>query len=303
MPDPERLLTAYHQSASTLNLLRAFTKGGFADLSRVHAWNQEFVASSAEGRRYEELAAGIDRALRFMAACGIDTEATPQLHTVDVWTSHEALILGYEEALTRQDSLTGDWYDCSAHMLWIGERTRQLDGAHVHFLSGVGQPARLQGRPHRHRRRGPRPVRGAQPRPRPRAGSPSSPAWAPSTSARRCPRCCGRSATPATRWRGPATRCTATPSPPRAVARPATSTPCCREIAGFFAAHREVGTWPGGVHIELTGDDVTECLGGAEEILDADLGTRYETMCDPRLNARQSLDLAFRVAELLQART
>ncbi len=138
--DPERLLTAYHQSAATLNLLRAFTKGGFADLSRVHAWNQEFVASSAEGRRYEEVATGIDRALHFMAACGIDTEATPQLHTTDIATSHEALILGYEEALTRQDSLTGDWYDCSAHMLWIGERTRQIDGAHVHFLSGVENP-------------------------------------------------------------------------------------------------------------------------------------------------------------------
>src|SRR6188472_2974870 len=140
IPDPDRLVQAYHQSASTLNLLRAFTKGGFADLSRVHQWNQEFVASSAEGRRYEEVAEGIERALQFMAACGIDTESTPQLHTVDVSTSHEALILGYEEALTRRDSLTGDWYDCSAHMLWIGERTRQLDGAHVHFLSGVGNP-------------------------------------------------------------------------------------------------------------------------------------------------------------------
>ena len=138
--DPERLITAYQQSASTLNLVRAFTKGGFGDLSRVHAWNQEFVASSAEGRRYEEVAEGIERALQFMSACGITTDSTPQLHTVDVATSHEALILGYEEALTRQDSLTGDWYDCSAHMLWIGERTRQLDGAHVHFLSGVGNP-------------------------------------------------------------------------------------------------------------------------------------------------------------------
>ena len=139
-PDPTRLLTAYHQSASTLNLLRAFTKGGFADLSRVHAWNQEFVASSKEGRRYDAIADGIERAMRFMEACGIDLAAEARLHQVDFWTSHEALILGYEQALTREDSLTGDWYDCSAHMLWIGERTRALDGAHVEFLSGVGNP-------------------------------------------------------------------------------------------------------------------------------------------------------------------
>jgi 3-deoxy-7-phosphoheptulonate synthase len=140
VPDPERLVLAYHQSASTLNLLRAFTKGGFADLSRVHAWTQEFVASSPEGRRYEALANEIERALRFMRACGMDTESTAALHEVDVYTSHEALLVGYEEALTRQDSLTGAWYDCSAHMLWIGERTRQLDGAHVEFLRGVHNP-------------------------------------------------------------------------------------------------------------------------------------------------------------------
>ncbi len=297
--DPSRLLTAYHQSASTLNLVRAFAKGGFGDLSRVHAWNQEFVASSAEGRRYEEVAAGIDRTLRFMAACGIDTEATPQLHTVDVSTSHEALILGYEEALTRQDSLTGDWYDCSAHMLWIGERTRQLDGAHVHFLSGVGNPVgckvgpsvspddvlalcealnpdRIPGRLTLITRMGADTIAEALPpllRAVQAAGHPV--AWA-------CDPMHGNTFT------APSGRKTRHFDAVLA------------EIAGFFRAHREVGTWPGGVHIELTGDDVTECLGGAEEILDADLGNRYETMCDPRLNGRQSLDLAFRVAELLQ---
>ena len=138
--DPHRLVAAYHQSASTLNLVRAFTKGGFADLSQVHLWNQQFVASSDEGRRYEQIAAEIDRALRFMAACGIDLEGEQSLHQVDFYTSHDALILGYEEALTRMDSLTGDWYDCSAHMLWVGERTRQLDGAHVDFLSGIHNP-------------------------------------------------------------------------------------------------------------------------------------------------------------------
>jgi len=140
IPNPDRLVQAYHQAASTLNLVRAFTKGGFADLNRVHAWNQEFVAQSAEGKRYEDVASEIERALAFMRACGIDTETNTALHQVDVYTSHEALILGYEEALTRQDSLTGGWYDCSAHMLWIGERTRQLDGAHVEFLRGVGNP-------------------------------------------------------------------------------------------------------------------------------------------------------------------
>src|SRR5487761_2390522 len=140
IPDPSRMLRAYHQSAATLNLVRAFTKGGFADLSQVHAWNQQFVASSAEGRRYEAIAGEIDRALAFMRACGIDLSAEATIQQVDFFTSHEALLLDFEEALTRRDSLTGDWYDCSAHMLWIGERTRQLDGAHVKFLSGVKNP-------------------------------------------------------------------------------------------------------------------------------------------------------------------
>ena len=167
MPDPDRLVQAYHQSASTLNLLRAFTKGGFADLTRVHAWTQEFVASSPEGRRYERLAAEIDGALRFMRACGVDTESNPNLREVDVYTSHEALILGYEEALTRQDSLTGDWYDCSAHMLWIGERTRDLDGAHVEFLRGVGNPIGCKVGPTVEPAELRRPVRGARPRPCP----------------------------------------------------------------------------------------------------------------------------------------
>lgn len=297
--DPERLITAYQQSASTLNLVRAFTKGGFGDLSRVHAWNQEFVASSAEGQRYEEVAEGIERALQFMSACGVDTVSTPQLHTVDVSTSHEALILGYEEALTRQDSLTGDWYDCSAHMLWIGERTRQLDGAHVHFLSGVGNPIgckvgptvtpdevlalcealnpnRIPGRLTLITRMGADMIGTTLPPLLKAVRDSGHPvAWA-------CDPMHGNTFT------APSGRKTRHFDAVLA------------EIAGFFAAHRSVGTWPGGVHIELTGDNVTECLGGAEEILDADLSTRYETMCDPRLNARQSLDLAFRVAELLQ---
>ena len=139
-PDPERMIAGYHQSAATLNLLRAFTKGGFADLTQVHTWNKDFVASSPEGQRYEKFAAGIERALRFMAACGIDLQAERSLHEVDVWTSHEGLPLDYEEALTRRDSLTGDWYDCSAHMLWIGERTRQPEAAHVDYFAHVHNP-------------------------------------------------------------------------------------------------------------------------------------------------------------------
>jgi 3-deoxy-7-phosphoheptulonate synthase len=299
VPDPERLLTAYNQSASTLNLLRAFTKGGFADLNRVHAWNQEFVASSTQGRRYEIVAEEIDRAMRFMAACGVEVATQSNLHQVDFYTSHEALILGYEEALTRQDSLTGDWYDCSAHLLWIGERTRELDGAHVEFLSGVENPI----------------------------GCKVGPTMTPNDVLALCERLNperipGR-LTLITRMG--AERITDGLRPLLAAVRDAGhpvvwacdpmhgntfTAPSGRktrhfdavlaEITGFFAAHAAEGTWPGGVHIELTGDDVTECLGGSEEILDTHLSERYETMCDPRLNGRQSLDLAFQVAELLR---
>ena len=298
VPDPDRLLQAYHQSASTLNLLRAFVKGGFADLSRVHQWNQEFVASSREGQRYEQLAEEIDRALRFMRACGIASETQPNLHEVDFFTSHEALILGYEEALTRQDSLTGDWYDCSAHMLWIGERTRQIDGAHIEFLRGVGNPLgcklgptatadevlalcqalnpeRVPGRLTLISRMGADKVEaGLRPLLAAVRDSGHPVVWA----------CDPMHGNTFTSEGGRKTR---------------HLDAVMSEIGGFFAAHKAEGTWPGGVHVELTGDDVTECLGGAEEILDADLDARYETICDPRLNGRQSLDLAFRVAELL----
>jgi 3-deoxy-7-phosphoheptulonate synthase len=298
-PDPERLLSAYNQSSSTLNLLRAFTKGGFADLSRVHQWNQDFVASSREGPRYEQIAGEIERALRFMKACGFDTESEPKLHEVDFYTSHEALILGYEEALTRQDSLTGDWYDCSAHMLWIGERTRQIDGAHVEFLSGVGNPVgvklgptatpdevialcdrlnpeRVPGRLTLITRMGADHVDAALPPLLAAVSESGHPVvWA-------CDPMHGNTFTSST---GRKTR---------------HFDAIIAELAGFFRAHRAVGTWPGGVHVELTGDDVTECLGGAEALYDTDLDDRYETMCDPRLNGRQSLDLAYRVAELLR---
>ena len=299
-PDPERLISAYQQSASTLNLLRAFTKGGFADLSQVHLWNQQFVASSTEGQRYERIASEIDRALRFMTACGIDLGAEEGLHQVDFFTSHEALILPYEECLTRVDSLTGDPYDCSAHMVWIGDRTRQLDGAHVEFFRGICNPVgckigptctpedltalcerlnpdRLPGRLTLIIRLGADKVEDLLP-PLVRAveaeGHPV--VWA-------CDPMHGNTFTSAG---GHKTR---------------RFDDILAELRSFFAVHRDEGTWPGGLHIELTGDDVTECLGGAEEILEGDLGARYTTTCDPRLNGRQSLDLAFQVAEFLRS--
>ena len=299
LPDPNRLLAAYHQSSSTLNLLRAFTKGGYADLRQVHRWNQDFVASSAEGRRYERLADEIDRALRFMGACGIDTETTPNLHEVDFFTSHEALVLGYEEALTRQDSLTGDWYDTSAHMIWIGERTRQLDGAHVEFFSGVNNPIGCKLGPTATGDEAVALAERLNPDKVPgrltfisRMGADNVEAALPPLLA------AVRDAGHPVVWAcDPMHGNTFTASGGQKTRR---FDEILREIAGFFAAHQAEGTWPGGVHVELTGDDVTECLGGAEEILDTHLGDRYETMCDPRLNGRQSLDLAFAVAELLQ---
>jgi 3-deoxy-7-phosphoheptulonate synthase len=297
--DPTRLLAAYHQSVATLNLLRAFTKGGFADLSQVHAWNQEFAASSGEGQRYEAIAEEIDRALRFMAACGIDLDAEGSLHHVDFFTSHEALILPYEEALTRQDSMTGDFYDCSAHMLWIGDRTRQIGNAHVEFLAGLKNPLGVK------------------------VGPSAAPGDIVALCERLDPELTPGRLTLITRF-GAGQVHQHLPALIEAVAESGhpviwscdpmhantfTSSSgkktrrfddIIAELSEFFDVHRSFGTWPGGVHIELTGDDVTECLGGGDHISEGDLGDNYTTTCDPRLNARQSLDLAFRVAELLR---
>jgi 3-deoxy-7-phosphoheptulonate synthase len=298
-PDPTRLVTAYHQSVATLNLLRAFTKGGFADLSQIHAWNQQFVSESAQGRRFEAIAEGIDAALRFMAACGINLGSEEALHEVDFWTSHEALILDYEEALTRQDSLTGDWYDCSAAMLWVGERTRQVDGAHCEFLSGIHNPIgskvgpdatvdevlglceklnpdRVPGRLTLITRLGVEHVARNLPPLLEAVRAEEHPVvWI----------CDPMHGNTFTAENGRKTR---------------RFDDITTELHAFFDAHRQVGTWPGGVHIELTGDDVTECLGGVEDIGEDQLDQRYTTTCDPRLNARQSLDLAFGLAELLR---
>jgi 3-deoxy-7-phosphoheptulonate synthase len=301
-PDPQRLLAAYNRAASTLNLLRAFTRGGYADLSQVSTWNREFVASSPAGERYTVMADEIDRALRFMAACGVTGESVPALHEVDFYTSHEALLLNYEEALTREDSLTGDWYDCSAHMLWIGERTRQLDGAHVEFLRGVQNPLGCKVGP----TATPDEVLGLckalNPEKVPgrltlivRQGADHVTEGLPPLLA------AVRDADHPVVWAcDPMHGNTYTAEGGRKTRH---FDDVLKEISGFFAAHEEEGTWPGGVHVELTGDAVTECLGGSDDLVDGDLEQAYETMCDPRLNGRQSVDLAFRVAELLQAQS
>lgn len=299
VPNPNRLLQAYEQSASTLNLLRAFTKGGFADLNRVSAWTQEYATSSPEGQRYVALSNEIERALSFMRACGVDTESHSSLHEVDVFTSHEALILGYEEALTRQDSLTGEWYNSSAHMLWIGERTRQLDGAHVEFLRGIANPIgckvgatttpewvlelcekvnphRIPGRLTLISRMGADKIEdGLRPLLRAVKESGHPVVWA----------CDPMHGNTITAPNGRKTR---------------QFEDIVGEIAGFVRAHKAEGTWPGGIHVELTGDNVTECTGGTDHLTNDDLDYRYQTVCDPRLNGRQGVDLAFRVAELIR---
>ncbi|MYW02610.1 3-deoxy-7-phosphoheptulonate synthase class II [Streptomyces sp. SID3343] len=293
-PDPERLKRMYHSSSATLNLVRAFTTGGYADLRQVHAWNRDFVALSPSGERYERLAAEIDGAMRFMHACGIDPE---EFRTVEFYASHEALILDYEDALTRVDSRTGDLYDVSGHMVWIGERTRQLDGAHVEFASRIRNPIGVK------------------------LGPTTSPEDALALIDKLDPnREPGRLTFIVRMGAGkvrdnlPALveKVSAAGAQPVWVSDPmhgntfeASSGHKTRrfddvldEVKGFFEVHRELGTHPGGIHVELTGDDVTECVGGGDEIFVDDLHQRYETACDPRLNRSQSLDLAFLVAEM-----
>jgi 3-deoxy-7-phosphoheptulonate synthase len=292
-PDPARLLRAYHCSAVTLNLCRAFATGGFADLHQVHAWNQDFVAQSPAGQRYERLAGEIDRALAFMRACGADPE---ELHAVEFYSSHEALLLDYEQALTRRDSRTGEPYDTSAHFVWVGERTRDLHGAHIEFASAIRNPVGVK------------------------IGPDAKPADVLALVARLNPdRDPGR-VTLITRMGAERVR-DALPPLIKAVIAEGIEVPwvcdpmhgntfeapsghktrrlhdVLDEVQGFFEVHRSLGTHPGGIHIEFTGDNVTECVGGSQEIVADDLHQRYETACDPRLNRSQALDLAFIVAD------
>jgi 3-deoxy-7-phosphoheptulonate synthase len=297
-PDPHRLLRVYNASAATLNLVRAFTQGGFADLRQVHSWNQGFVHDTAAYARYEDMARDIDRALTFMQACGVDPDA---FRSVDLYSSHEALLLDYERALTRIDSRTGLPYDVSGHLLWVGERTRDLDGAHIDFVSRIRNPIAVK------------------------LGPSTTPDDALALVERLNPddepgRLTFVSRMGATRVRDalPAVveKVTASGATVAWVCDPMHGNTfeapdglktrrfddVIEEVRGFFEVHRDLGTHPGGLHMELTGDDVTECLGGSGGIGELDLPMRYQTACDPRLNHQQSLELAFLVAEMLAAR-
>lgn len=297
--DPQRLVRAYHQSTATLNLIRAFTKGGFADLHQIHVWNQEFVAGSKQGQRYDAIARQIERSLRFMAACGVDLSSDSNLHEVDFYTSHEALLLGYEEALTREDSLTGEFYDCSAHLLWVGERTRQADGGHVEFLSGVRNPIACKLGPTATPDEVLELCERLDPDGEPgrltfisRMGSGLVEETLPPLI--RAVEAAGRHVL----WICDPMHGNTFATPSGLKTRRFDD--ILTEIKTFFVVCQQEGVPPGGVHLELTHEDVTECLGGAEEILDQHLETRYQALCDPRLNARQSLDLAFQIGEMLQ---
>lgn len=298
VPDPERMLKGYYLSAATLNLLRAFTRGGYAALHRVHAWNNEFVRNSPMGQSYERIAGQINQALDFMKVIGIDID-NPNINQATFYTSHEALLLGYEEALTRQDSTSGLWYDCSAHMVWIGDRTRQLDGAHVEFLRGVHNPIGIKIGPNHDLDEVKRLFEILNPENDPgrltiitRFGAKEvdrhlpkllrgireegfAPVWS-------CDPMHGNTYTAETSHK---TR---------------NFKDILAEIQRFFAIHRAEGTVPGGIHFELTGDNVTECTGGDRNIVDANLRENYRTSCDPRLNAEQSLELAFQIAEMIR---
>jgi 3-deoxy-7-phosphoheptulonate synthase len=297
-PDPQRLLKAYQASGSALNLIRAFTQGGYADLRQVHAWNQDFVRESTAGQLYEKLAAEIDRALSFMHACGANPE---EFTRVEFYAAHEALSLDYERALTRVDSRTGELYDVSGHFLWVGERTRQLDGAHMHFASTIRNPVgmkvgpkaspeevleavetlnpdRIPGRLSLITRMGAGKVRDVLPAIVQKVEASGNPVvWV-------CDPMHGNTFEASS---GHKTR---------------SFDDVISEVEGFFGVHRQLGTIPGGIHVELTGDDVTECVGGTHGVAEDGLGVRYETAFDPRLNREQSLELAFLVADMLLKR-
>ena len=299
-PDPDRLMQAYSQSAVTLNLLRAFAQGGYADLHQVQRWNLGFVSESPLGERYKDLAGRLTETLDFMAACGLTSETTPQIRETEFYTSHEALLLGYEQALTRVDSTSGDWYACSAHLLWIGDRTRQLDGAHVEFLRGVRNPIGLKTGPTMEPDELIRLIDVLNPDNEPgrltliaRMGADKVEAALPPLL--RAVKREGRNVL----WSCDPMHGNTIKSSNGYKTR--VFDKILSEVSSFFAAHRTEGSHPGGVHFEMTGQDVTECLGGAQEITEESLSDRYHTHCDPRLNASQALELAFLIAERLQA--
>jgi 3-deoxy-7-phosphoheptulonate synthase len=296
-PDPDRLVRVYNQSASTLNLLRAFAQGGYADLHKVHQWNLDFVAGSS-GARYADLCARLDETLAFMEACGVTSQTTPQIRETDFFTSHEALILPYEQALTRVDSTSGAWYDCSAHMLWVGDRTRQLDGAHVEFLRGIGNPVGCKAGPSSNPDDLIRLIDILNPANEPGRLTVITRMGADLVDTKLAP------LLRAVKREGRNVVWVCDPMHGNTVKMGAYKTRSfdrvLAEVKGFFAAHRAEGTQAGGVHFEMTGQDVTECIGGAQAINEARLGDRYHTHCDPRLNATQALELAFQISEALK---
>ncbi len=300
IPDPERQKRAYMQAASTLNLLRAFAQGGFANLHQVNKWNLDFVGGSAWAKRYAEVAERIGESLAFMEACGISPETVPQLKGTDFYTSHEALLLGYEEAMTRQDSLTGDWYDTSAHMLWIGDRTRFPGSAHVEFLRGVGNPIGLKCGPSITPDDLLRLIDLLNPANEPgrltlisRFGHDKVEAHLPALV--RAVQREGRNVV----WSCDPMHGNTVKSASGFKTRPFER--ILGEVRAVFAVHRAEGSFAGGIHVEMTGKNVTECTGGAAAVTDEALADRYHTHCDPRLNAGQSLELAFLLSEELAA--
>ena len=301
VPDPARMEMGYFQSAGTLNLLRAFATGGYSDLHEVHRWNLEFAARSPLAARYQDLAARIDETLAFMAACGMTSTSTPQIRETDFYTSHEALLLPYEQALTRVDSTSGDWYACSAHFLWIGDRTRQPDGAHVEFLRGVKNPLGLKVGPTTTADDLLRLIDTLNPANEPGRLTLISRMGADKVETLLAP------LVRAVKRAGKSVVWLCDPMHGNTIStaskiKTRNFEAILREVRGFFNVHSAEGTWAGGVHVEMTGREVTECIGGAHRLSEADLGDRYETFCDPRLNAEQSLELAFLVSEELKRR-
>ena len=307
VPDPQRMETGYFQSAGTLNLLRAFAGGGYADLHEVHRWNLDFAARSPLAARYQDLANRIGETLSFMQACGMSGLNTPQIRETEFYTSHECLLLPYEQALTRIDSTSGEHYACSAHFLWIGDRTRQLEGAHVEFLRGVRNPVGLKVGPTMPADELLRLIDALNPLDVPGRLTLISRMGVDKVASRLPPllRAVQRAGRQVVWLCDPMhgnTINTRSESSTGAKVKTRSFDSILAEVRGFFDAHAEAGTWAGGVHVEMTGQQVTECVGGAHQLTEADLGARYETFCDPRLNAEQSLELAFLVAEELKAR-
>ena len=303
VPDPKRLLRVYEQSAATLNLLRAFAQGGLADLTKVHSWVTEFLSGTPQADRFQELAGRIEESLNFMRACGITPETARPLAETDFYTSHESLLLNYEEALTRRDTITDekDWYATSAHMIWIGDRTRQPDGAHVEYMRGIANPIGLKCGPSLDPDELVRLIETLNPDNVPgrltliarmgadkvRAGLPPL-LKAVKASGARVVWCCDP-------MHGNTIKASSGYKTRRL-------NDVMAEVQGFFDAHDEIGTYPGGVHFEMTGRNVTECVGGVVDVTEARLGDRYHTHCDPRLNGAQALELAFLIADLLKQR-